>query len=162
MQDKLLQDIIDFLIVQLRGELLRQGHKFTGALSESIEGVVKKSIDSTRIDFLILQYGHSLNKGIKPSRIPYTPGSGRKKSKYIQGLMNWVKRKLGYSKKRAERIAFAIASAQKRKGYPLTGKIGWIDITLKETEKELQEKISIWVQAQLEDLIDQLIKESNG
>lgn len=160
--DKLLNELIQFITTQLRGELLNQGHNFTGTLAKTIEASIEKKVNSTNIKFLIQDYGLSLNDGIKPSRIPYTRGSGKRTSKYIEGLRRWVRGKLGFSQKRAERVAFAIASKQKEKGYPLTGKIGWIDITLESNKKLIADKVEEYVQVLIEDLIDQIIRESNG
>ena len=157
MQD-FLQQLGDFLIVQLQGELLRQGHKLTGSLAQSIEYETKKAANSISLVYSFNNYGLALNDGIKPANIPYRRGSGAKKSKYIEGLKRWVKLKFGYSRQRAERVAFAIASKQKKQGYPLTGKIGWINITLETSAKEIQEFIDRWAAAQIEDLVEQQIK----
>jgi hypothetical protein len=75
---------------------------------------------------IMLNYGLSLNDGIKPSRVPYTiptPGrrgggknSGRRGgSKYIQGLIRWAKLKFRLNEKKARGMAFAVA----RKRFPI-------------------------------------------
>lgn len=160
MQD-LVNEIGIFLIEQLRGELSRQGHNLTGALANSIEYEVTQATDSVKLTFSMNSYGLSLNTGIPAARIPYTRGSGRKSSQYIDGLRRWVRIKFGYSQQRAERVAFAIASKQKQQGYPLTGKTRWIDITLESTQDEINAFTRKWVAANIDDLINQFAKNRN-
>jgi hypothetical protein len=112
-----------FIFNQLTAELEKQGHRLSGALIESFEAKAKQvTEDNLTIDFLMLNYGLSLNYGIKPKNIPYTIGGPRRggTSKYIEGL---------------------IARKQKEQGYPLTGKIGFIDNVLLGDEKAIQEII---------------------
>jgi exonuclease V gamma subunit len=58
------------------------------------------------------------NSGVTAARIPYTPNSGRPPSKYISGLIDYVKRRMRKSDKEAKGIAFAIASKHKKEGMP--------------------------------------------
>jgi hypothetical protein len=164
MEDILISRIGEFLIEQLRGELKRQGHNLTGSLAKSIEYKVQEGADKLTIDFLFNSYGEALNTGVKASRIPYSPlrRTGAKSSKYITGLIRWVKLKFGYSRQRAERAAFAIASRHSREGMPLTGKIGWVDITLKSTKDEIERIVDTWVTQVLNDLLDDFIKSLNN
>lgn len=159
--NELLEDLSDFLIIQLRGELLRQGHNFTGALAKSIEYQIRQETNITRITFMFNNYGLSLNDGIPASKIPYNRGSGKSSSKYIDGLRRWVRERLGFSQARAERVAFAIANAQKQKGYPLTGKIGWVDITLEQNSSEIEKRVEAWAEATLNDVIVTFVQNLN-
>jgi hypothetical protein len=59
-----------------------------------------------------------LNAGIPGPRIPYSPGSGARHSKYIEGLKQYAKARMNASDKEALGIAFAIASKHKREGMP--------------------------------------------
>ena len=137
----------------LSGELLRHVQNFTGALANSLEYKIRQETNTTRITFMFNSYGLSLNNGIPASRIPYNRGSGKSSSKYIDGLRKWVRERLGFSQARAERVAFAIANAQKKKGYPLTGKIGWVDITLEQNSSEIEKRVEAWAEATLNDVI---------
>ena len=99
----------------------------------------------------MLKYAFSLNKGIKPSKIPYTIGGPPRggTSKYIQGLIRFAQIKFKADKRRAKQIAFAIARKQKQKGYPLTGKIGFIDNVLKADSQEIENIIEAYFQESL-------------
>jgi hypothetical protein len=133
-----------FIFNQLTAELEKQGHRLSGALIESFEAKAKQvTEDNLTIDFLMLNYGLSLNYGIKPKNIPYTIGGPRRggTSKYIEGLIKFAKQRFFADQQRATQIAFAIARKQKEQGYPLTGKIGFIDNVLLGDEKAIQEII---------------------
>ena len=159
--EEFVQILSTFIFRQLTVELERQGHKLTGALIESFETKIRqKTQDTLTIDFLMLQYGLSLNNGIRPDKIPYTIGGPRRggTSKFIEGLIKFAKLRFGADQKRAQQIAFAIATKQKREGYPLTGKIGFIDNVLNGDEKAIQELIEEQFQESLNILIEEFIK----
>ena len=133
----------NFVFKQLTNELIRQGHKLTGALIDSFETMVVEKSDVLIIQFMMLKYGHSLNKGIKPNKIPYTIGGAPRggTSKYIQGLIRFAKLKFFVDEKKAKGIAFAIAYKHKKEGYTIDkSKLGFIDNVL-ESEMPLIEKL---------------------
>jgi hypothetical protein len=99
-------------------EWRRQGHELTGKAAQSIEEQVTTAANATRIDFYIQDYMANINQGVPSNRIPYTPGSGAKSSKYIQGLTRYARLRFGADRKEAERIAFAIARTHLREGLP--------------------------------------------
>jgi len=160
MEEQLIEIFTKNLFLELSAELERQDHVFTGSLMKSFESKVEQKTNSIDINVLMNDYGLSLNNGIPANRIPYTPPppfrGGR--SKFIQGLIRWVKLKLMPSRKRAESVAFAIANKMSKKGYPLTGKIGFIDITLEKEESNIIEFIENYVEM----MIDKIIKEYLG
>lgn len=94
-----------------KNELKQQGHSNTGALENSIKGVVTE----TELAGTIFDYGHILNEGTNPNRIPYASGSGAKSSKYIDGLTAFFMSK-GLGLKEAKSAAFATAKVQKKEG----------------------------------------------
>ena len=149
--------LFKFISKQLTDELIRQGHKLTGALINSLDSKVRETTNGTSFDYLMLIYGRSLNDGIKPENIPYTIGGAPRggKSKYIEGLIDFALKKFTLDKKKATGIAFAIARKHKEKGFPLTGKIGFIDNVLSENLEEVTEIISDYY----EELIRLLIQE---
>ncbi|OED34703.1 hypothetical protein AB832_06940 [Flavobacteriaceae bacterium (ex Bugula neritina AB1)] len=151
--------LFEFIFKQLTDELIRQGHKLTGALIESFEGKVREQTDSLDLDFLMLVYGRALNDGILPERIPYTVGGPPRggKSKYIEGLIDFALKKFTLDKKRATSIAFAIARKQKEKGYPLTGKIGFIDNVLSADSEEITNLIADYYEVTIQQLIEEQI-----
>tara|TARA_R110002126_G_scaffold117574_2_gene257379 strand:- start:1048 stop:1542 length:495 start_codon:yes stop_codon:yes gene_type:complete len=151
MIEKLAETLSKFIFAQLTIELKRQGHNLTGALIESFEAKIQEKTDSITIEFLMLKYAFSLNKGIKPSKIPYTIGGPPRggTSKYIQGLIRFAQIKFKADKRRAKQIAFAIARKQKQKGYPLTGKIGFIDNVLKADSEAIENIIEAYFEESL-------------
>ena len=152
---KLSEILANFIFENLAEELLRQGHKLTGALSKSFEAKIEQQTEKTIIKFLMLSYGLSLNNGISPARIPFAPVPPYRggKSKYIQGLIKFAQLKFGVTKKKAKGIAFAIATKQKQKGYPLTRKTGFIDNVLKANERKIEQLIENFFQNALQKML---------
>lgn len=144
-----------FIFENLAEELARQGHKLTGALAKSFEAKIEQQTEQTTIKFLMLSYGLSLNNGIKPANIPFTPVPPYRggTSKYIEGLIKFAQLKFGASKKKAKGIAFAIATKQKRKGYPLTRKTGFIDNVLKANERKIEQLIKNFFQQAIQKML---------
>jgi hypothetical protein len=151
--------LFKFISKQLTDELIRLGHKLTGALIDSLDYQVRETTNKTSIDFLMLIYGRSLNDGIKPENIPYTVGGPPRggTSKYIQGLINFALKKFTLDKKKATGIAFAIARKQKEKGFPLTGKIGFIDNVLSADSDEIINLIADYYEATIELMIKEYL-----
>jgi hypothetical protein len=97
-----------------------EGHTLTGALIRDIESEASAYSGGFAIDFMAAKYGVYLNFGVKAAKIPYTRGSGAGRSAYITGLMKYVHLRMGISDPRQQKsVAFAIATAQKKKGMPL-------------------------------------------
>jgi len=112
-----LQDAMRRLQEDLRKELKAQGHYLTGKLNDSIEYDIRVEGDFVIAEMEIEDYGLSMEFGIKPQNIPYSPGSGAGTSQYIQGLISfWNKR--GVTGKEGVRAAFATAAKHKREGMP--------------------------------------------
>jgi hypothetical protein len=161
--EQLAEILSRFIFKQLTEELLRQGHRLTGALIDSFETKIKETGDSMIIEFLMLNYGLSLNDGIPPERIPYTIGGPKRggTSKYIQGLIRFARIKFQADERRAKQIAFAIARKQKQKGYPLTGKIGFIDNVLAADSEEIQTLIQEYFEESINLLIQEYLNYDN-
>ena len=123
-----------------------QGHDLTGKFAKTIDYLVKEDGRKTVIEFLIQDYGAIANKGVPASRIPYSPGSGKKTSKYIEKLIDYALKRMTSSEAEATKIAFAIASKHKKEGMPTNAsklfsqngkRIEFIDDALKEVEPEI-------------------------
>lgn len=114
--DKIKDDLVSNSIKNIR----LQGHTLTGKLENSIEAQVVQQVDIV-ITLFAESYGIPLNNGVKPSRIPYSQGSGRKTSEYIKGLQMFAKKRMRVSDKEALSIAFAIAKKHKKEGMPTRG-----------------------------------------
>jgi hypothetical protein len=121
---------------------IMQGRNLTGALVNSIDYSVNATVTSAFIEFTLLDYGMILNYGVPANRIPFSPGSGAKSSKYIDGLKMYAKLRFNANDKEAERIAFAIAHKHKKFGMPLDKKTGAVEQGIKESSDEVEALIS--------------------
>jgi hypothetical protein len=121
---------------------IMQGRSLTGALVNSIDYSVNATVTSSFIEFTLLDYGMILNYGVPANRIPYSPGSGAKSSKYIDGLKMYAKLRFNANDKEAERIAFAIARKHKKFGMPLDKKIGAVQNGIDDSKDEVEALIS--------------------
>jgi hypothetical protein len=121
---------------------IMQGRTLTGALVNSIDYSVNATVTSAFIEFTLLDYGMILNYGVPANRIPFSPGSGAKSSKYIDGLKMYAKLRFNANDKEAERIAFAIAHKHKKFGMPLDKKTGAVEEGIKESSEEVEALIS--------------------
>ena len=63
-----------------------QGHSLTGKFVRSLDHQVREAVGVTVIDFYMENYGVILDRGVSPSRVPYSPGSGARRSQYIEWL----------------------------------------------------------------------------
>ncbi len=120
---KLADDISMLAITVVANEWRAQGHELSGSAVKQMETVVKFEINTLVIEGLVPDYMAINNSGVTAARIPYTPNSGRPPSKYISGLIDYVKRRMGKSDKEAKGIAFAIASKHKKEGMPTKGSV---------------------------------------
>jgi hypothetical protein len=120
---KLADDISALAIEVIAMEWRAQGHELSGSAVKQMETVVKFEINTLVIEVLVPDYMAINNSGVTAARIPYTPNSGRPPSKYISGLIDYVKRRMGKSDKEAKSIAFAIASKHKKEGMPTKGSV---------------------------------------
>jgi hypothetical protein len=114
-----LADEISILAISVvANEWRLQGHELTGAAVKQMETMVRFEINTLIIEGLVPNYMAINNQGVPDNRIPYYPGSGRKESEYIKGLMKYVQQRMGKSEKESKSIAFAIASKHKKEGMP--------------------------------------------
>lgn len=160
-------EVAKYMIRQLTVELMGQGHKLTGTLIQSLEAKVDTASGLT-IAFLMERYGIVLNDGVKASRIPYSgrrPETGRsgRTSKYIQGLIEYVKRRKGLSGKEAKSMAFAIAAKHKKEGMPTKGsfkyasngrRLGWIDYTITEESDAITAIIARYIEIEITTILE--------
>lgn len=108
----ILKSVTAILDKAFKAEIKAQGHSLTGALEASVNG----KITETNTSCQILDYGHILDEGTSPSRIPFSGTTGKGgTSKYIQGLVSFWQLK-GLSAKEALSAAFATAKVQKKEG----------------------------------------------
>jgi len=148
---KLADKIAQMAIDAVANEWKAQGHNLTGSAIKNMETVIHTETDKIIIEGFVPDYMAINNKGVLATKIPYYPGSGRKESEYIKGLMRYAKQRFGASDKEAKSIAFAIASKHKKEGMPTiksqkhskTGKrTGFIEQALEKKEAEMADLIN--------------------
>lgn len=93
----------------LKKELRDQGHYLTGALERSIQSKQSASGGKTVIEIEALDYADDLFEGIAPEHIDETD---------INGLIEYAKKRFGYTGKRAIKAAVAIARKHRKEGNP--------------------------------------------
>lgn len=104
---------------EIKSELMAQGHNNTGALINSIEGIVRDIEGGIRGELYMLERYIYINNPTPSSRIPYGGRTGAGgTSKYIQGLIEFFKSKGAQDPKAA---AFATAAKHKKEGRPTRG-----------------------------------------
>jgi hypothetical protein len=158
-----LKIVEDYVINELRKTIANQGHTLTGSLSASLEAHTVETLNGYFINFYYNDYGQPLDTGVKAERIPFNPGSGAKTSKYIDALIQYVKRRMNISgDKEAKGIAFAIAYKHKQEGMSTTAsarfsKTGernnWVNNTL----DRIDDKLTILINNSLYAIIDDLM-----
>lgn len=162
------EDISMLAITVVANEWRAQGHELSGAAVKQMETVIREEIATIVIEGYIPDYMAINNKGVLSDKIPYYPGSGRKTSKYIDGLIDYVKRRMGKSDKEAKGIAFAIASKHKLEGMPTknsvikhssTGKrTGFIETALEKSSPKFIELIENAITFSVETTIESYYK----
>jgi hypothetical protein len=164
---KLADEISVLAISVVANEWRLQGHELTGSAVKQMETMVRMEINTLIIEGFVPDYMAINNQGVPSNKIPYYPGSGRKTSKYIDGLIDYVQRRMGKSDKEAKSIAFAIASKHKKEGMPTktsarfskTGKrTGFIEQALDNNSQKFIELIEVSVAATVEVLVESYYK----
>ena len=133
---ELSQKIID----QAKDELQSQGRVLTGNLRDSLRYEIKRLPNITQAIIFMADYGFAVDAGVKADNIPFQEGSGRKSSKYIDGLQRFFMLK-GLLRDEALSAAFATAKKHKKEGMPLKGRgkrTGFFSDTVSALEQEIQ------------------------
>ncbi len=133
-----------------------------------METLVRMEINTLVIEGLVPDYMAINNQGVPANRIPYYPGSGRKESEYIKGLMKYVQQRMGKSEKESKGIAFAIASKHKKEGMPTKNSVikhsktgrrtGFIEIALEKNSAKFIELIENAITFSVEATIESYYK----
>lgn len=150
-----LDDIATESLKLIADEWTAQGHDLSGKFRSALTYTIRQESDATYIDLIdgTSGYGAILNKGVTADRIPFSPGSGRKTSKYIQGLTRYAMARMGASEKDAVSIAFAIAYKHKEEGMPTNAskrfsKTGertrFVEAVEKKINEVVTERINLW------------------
>lgn len=104
---------VDIQVI-LINKLLSLGRKASGAFINSLSHRIVYGASSVEIIIMGLDYWRIIEYGTPAKNIPYgTKRTGANSSKYIQGLVNWIKTKgLASGNKAVRAMAFAIATKQ--------------------------------------------------
>ena len=148
-----LEKLSELIRRELVQELDDHGHIMTGRLARSIRVDVKfLGLSEVSLIGSFLKYGEAVETGVKASRIPFTLGSGKTSSKYITGLMRFIRlRRIAQKTKEVKSIAFVIAKTHKREGMPTRGsrrfsknskRRGFVTFTLKRLEDKIETEVS--------------------
>jgi len=145
---KIGEDVKDLMIDQWE----MQGHVMPNSkFIEQLEYEITEEEGTIFIRWYGVHYAKHINRGVAANDIPYSRGSGRKKSDYIKGLVKYVERRMGIGGKEGLSIAFAIANKHKQEGMPTekskkysqTGKrTGWLDEAIDAGAEELDRIIT--------------------
>lgn len=106
---------------RIQEELQKQGFGQIGSsrIIDNIKYTVHLSGNDMVTIFEMEDYWWILERGLKPTEIPYTPGSGAGTSKFIKALQEFAVRKIGgLDSKQSLRTAFAMATSLKETGMP--------------------------------------------
>jgi len=105
-----------------------------------MEFVIEQELGRVSLVGLMYPYGAFQETGTPAADIPFNPGSGARKSKYIAALMNFVEQRMSITDLKTKKsVAFAIAHTQKKEGMPTRGsfkysttgkRTGWINDAL--------------------------------
>lgn len=158
-----LQMVSNFVIAELRKTLIVQGHNLTGNLASSIEAYTLDTLSGYFIRFYWEDYGVPLDTGVPAEKIPFSPGSGKRSSKYIDGLIKYVQQRMNITgDKEAKSVAFAIAYKQKQEGMSTDGskrfsssgkRNNWVNNTL----EAIDDKLTLLINDALYEIMNDMI-----
>ena len=115
----LLNEVGEMLVKALADKWILQGHNLSGRLIRSIRSKSEIKAREIILELSGESYGNIVNRGVKPENVPYSRGSGRRSSKFIEALMRYVKRRgITRNRKKQKQIAFAMANVMKKEGIP--------------------------------------------
>lgn len=164
-----LSRVAKFLVDAIGESLVRQGHKRTGKLLNSIEYRVVSSLNEMGFDVYMEGYGIIVDKGVTADRIPFTIGSGAKKSRYIEALIKWAKTfSFITSQKEAKSFAFAVARKHKQEGMPTSGskrfsetgkRTGFFNDAVEDSEAIVNEMLEELIAKQFDVVLDNLVND---
>lgn len=114
------RNIGELVKISLIQTIEAQGHRYTGKLQDSIRYELERKSFLGRIVFYAEYYSDFVDKGVPANRIPYNPNkrTGKKTSKYIERLIDFVINKLKVGSDSAKNVAFMIARKHAKEGMP--------------------------------------------
>jgi len=136
-------------------EIRAQGHVATGRGVNSLEGVVIDGRGERIVGGLFVEeYMIIQDEGVTAARIPYSPGSGRRFSRFIQGLIRWSEVvKPGMADEERLGFAIAVAKTMKKEGMPTRGsysfsrngrRTGWIESGVEDQREKIENELALF------------------
>ena len=165
--------VMSLLKLELQAKLEAQGHgrRNTSKLIQSIEYEITATSNILVAGMYMEDYYVFVEKGVRASRIPYSRGSGRKTSKYIDALVRFWRFKKGLSPKEAKSAAFATANKHKKEGMPTRAsfryskdgtRLGFLEITLNKFEPEVTKILERRIGNEVELTFTNILNEAVG
>ena len=117
-----MEKIIEFINKFIRERSQMQGHTLTGKFEAGLTGEVKQTDKGWDIiGYDTAGVGEYIDRHLPASQVPYNPGSGARRSKFIDGLTRYAELRFNLSGKEAKSAAFAMATVMKREGISTDG-----------------------------------------
>lgn len=117
--NEMVRGLLEQLIHELKDDLGRlaaqRGHRLKGNLERSLEIRISRTSTGYIGEVWWLFYGNIVSEGVKSTRIPFTLGSGKKSSEFIDGLIDYFSDR-GFADRKARNLAFITAIKQKEEG----------------------------------------------
>lgn len=150
-----ISDLGQFIINELGKELIKQNHRATGKLIESLDYDVSRGSDITTLTITMNDYGRWVNTGRR---------KGAKKVP-IPALVEWIKQKgIATNNKKVLGIAFAIQKTIEKQGIPTNNsrakgkRVEFVDDTIARITNEVERRITEASFKTIETEIDNLVK----
>tara|TARA_B100001250_G_scaffold404440_1_gene420432 strand:+ start:1987 stop:2493 length:507 start_codon:yes stop_codon:yes gene_type:complete len=148
------------MIAILGNKLIELGRRATGNLINSMESVVEVGNDYVQVSIIGENYWYWVNYGVEPQNVPYNPNvrTGAGTSKYIGGLIDWLKTKgIGSGVAEIRAIAFMIARKHSEVGIPVDkSKLGFVEKSMPLIMLE-QTKLDDMFQKELDDVAEKAL-----
>jgi len=153
---KALNDYAKRLDQKLSAELIKQGHRASSALFNSVAVQVKEDFNGFTLEESHLFYGRFMDTGVKASRVKIN-------RIMIDKLSTWVKLK-GFTRKNNQTwksLAFAVANSMKKKGInPKPSKQKWLTNTIKKEESYILKIITEAAAEDVDIILTNMIRET--
>lgn len=147
-----LKQLADFLILEMRKDLLAANHKATGNLIASLDAKVYEIVNGYKIEGGFLYYGRFVNTGRKAGvkRVP------------ISVLIDWIRQKrITFAGKTETQAAFMIQTSIFKKGIPTDGdpkKIRFVDRVLENNAALIEKTVNDFLEKTIELQVTNFVK----
>lgn len=110
-------NLLEFSVKVLHKELRDQGHVLTGSLLRTTSAVLRRTRGGYSGEVRMNDYFAYLERRLPPERVPYSPGSGARRSKVVDALIRYWRLR-GLPPDEAKSASFATLNKWKREGRP--------------------------------------------